>query len=135
MNGFACLRQGLLGFAALLAACAPRAAAPPEPPRPTRGYILISVDTLRADALGVYGAARPTTPFLDRLAERATIFENAFVQVPATLPSHMSIFTGLYPGEHDVVPPKTVLAASIPTLPELFRAAGFRTFGHSEGDG
>ncbi len=102
--------------------------------RATRGFVLISVDTLRADALGAYGSKRATTPFLDKLAaERATLFENAFTAIPSTLPSHMSMFTGLYPSEHGVTPPSGVLATSIPTLPMLMKQAGFHTFGHSEG--
>ena len=100
---------------------------------PVRGVILISIDALRADHLGPYGYARPTTPFLDRLAGRATVFENAFAQVPATLPSHMSMFTGLYPSEHQVHPPSSVLSDRIRTLPEVLRKAGLRTFGHTEG--
>jgi len=95
--------------------------------------ILISIDALRADHLGPYGYDRPTTPFLDRLAARATVFENAFAQVPSTLPSHMSMFTGLYPSEHEVHPPSSVLSDQIRTLPEVLRKAGFRTFGHTEG--
>jgi len=95
--------------------------------------ILISIDALRADHLGPYGYDRPTTPFLDRLAARATVFENAFAQVPSTLPSHMSMFTGLYPSEHEVHPPSNVLSDRIRTLPEVLRKAGFRTFGHTEG--
>jgi len=125
---------GALALALLAAACAgERPAAPAPILRPTRGYILLSIDTLRADALGVYGSRRPTSPFLDRLAGRAVVFENAFAQIPSTLPSHMSMFTGLYPTEHGVGPGATLLAAEHRTLPELFRAAGFRTFGHSEG--
>ncbi|MBZ0089442.1 MAG: sulfatase, partial [Thermoanaerobaculia bacterium] len=88
---------------------------------------------LRADSLGPYGSGRATTPFLDRLAARATLFENAFAQVPSTLPSHMSMFTGLYPSEHQVDPPSSVLSDQIRTLPEVLRKAGFRTFGHTEG--
>lgn len=102
-------------------------------PAPTRGYILISIDTLRADRVGAYGYARDTTPFLDRLAARGTLFERAIAQFPSTLPSHLSILTGLYPREHGVVPPVHVLAPEIPTVPELFRAAGFRTAGFTEG--
>jgi hypothetical protein len=127
------LVAALAAFA--LAACqrtAPPAEARRELP-PPRGVVLISIDALRADALGLYGSPRPTSPFLDRLAERALVFDNAFCQIPSTLPSHLSMFTGLYPSEHGVFPPSDVLAAEIPTLPELFRAAGFRTFGHSEG--
>ncbi|HEY0558617.1 MAG TPA: sulfatase-like hydrolase/transferase, partial [Thermoanaerobaculia bacterium] len=51
-------------------------------PRATRGYILISIDTLRADHLGCYGYPRPTSPFLDSLARRATLFEEAYSQFP-----------------------------------------------------
>ncbi len=98
-----------------------------------RGIILISIDTLRADHLGAYGYALPTSPVFDRLAERGTLFERAVVQYPSTLTSHMSIFTGLYPQEHQVLPPSTVLSESILTLPELFQASGFRTAGHTEG--
>ncbi len=102
-------------------------------PAPTRGIVLVSIDTLRADHLGAYGYARPTSPFLDRLAARGVLFERAYAQYPGTLQSHMSIFTGLYPGEHDVMPPALVLSPEIPTLPELLSRAGFRTSGHSEG--
>jgi arylsulfatase A-like enzyme len=100
--------------------------------RPTGRFILISLDTLRADHLGAYGYERPTSPFLDSLTARGTLFENAVVQLPGTLPSHMSIFTGLYPPEHGVYPEKA-LAPEIRTLPEVLRAEGFRTGGHTEG--
>jgi arylsulfatase A-like enzyme len=96
-------------------------------------FILISLDTLRADHLGAYGYSRPTSPFIDSLAARGTLFENAVVQLPGTLPSHMSIFTGLYPAEHAVYPPDAVLSRRLLTLPEVFRGNGFRTAGHAEG--
>jgi arylsulfatase A-like enzyme len=102
-------------------------------PRATRGYILISIDTLRADHLGCYGYPRPTSPFLDSLARRATRFEEAYAQYPSTLVSHMSIFTGLYPREHGVYPPNSVLSPSVETLPEVFQRHGFRTAGFTEG--
>jgi arylsulfatase A-like enzyme len=101
-------------------------------PRSHGRFILISLDTLRADHLGAYGYHRPTSPFIDFLAARSTLFENAVVQLPGTLPSHMSIFTGLYPGEHAVYP-GAALSPRIPTLPEVFRAHRFRTGGHVEG--
>ncbi|MDX1643148.1 MAG: sulfatase [Thermoanaerobaculia bacterium] len=101
--------------------------------RPTRGYVLISIDTLRADHLGVFGYERPTTPFIDSLAARGVLFENAFVQLPGTLPSHMSMLTGLYPEEHAVISPDSVLPTDILTISERFHAAGFTTAGHSEG--
>ncbi len=101
--------------------------------RATRGYILISLDTLSAGHLGAYGSRRPTSPFFDALARRGTLFENAFVQYPSTLVSHMSIFTGLYPQQHGVYPPSFRLSPAIETLPERFSRAGFRTAGHTEG--
>jgi hypothetical protein len=119
------------------AAPAPQAAAlPPQvgfEPAPTRGYILISIDALRADHLGLYGYPEPTSPFLDELARRAIVFDHAFAQIPSTLPSHMSMFTALYPAEHGVFPPSAILAPEIRTLPEVLHHAGFRTAGHTEG--
>ncbi len=97
------------------------------------GFVLISVDTLRADHLGAYGYPLDTSPFFDELSARGTLFERAVVQLPGTLPSHMSIFTGLHPFQHGVYPPDRVLADDIATLPELFRAAGYRTAAFTEG--
>ncbi len=99
---------------------------------PTRGYVFVSLDTLGARHLGSYGSERDTSPFFDRLAERGVLFENAFVQYPSTLVSHMSMFTGLYPQEHGVYPPASVLSFEIASLPERFQAAGYRTAGFTE---
>jgi len=125
----------LLLTLALSFACSPRSTehSAPHLPRPTRGYILISLDTLRADHLGCYGYPLDTSPFLDRLSRRGALFENAVVQYPSTLTSHMSIFTGLYPGQHGVFPPEGVLSEEIPTLPALFLERGFRTAAYTEG--
>ncbi len=129
-------RPGRLALLVLLlpgaAACAAGPGAPP-PPTLGRGVVLISLDTVSAQHLSLYGYGRDTTPFLRSLASRGTVFDHAFVQLPGTLPSHMSIFTGLYPEQHDVFPPDAVLAPDIRTLPEVFRAGGFRTIGHTEG--
>ena len=59
--------------------------------------ILITIDTLRADHLGCYGYSNIDTPYIDRLAEEGIDFTRAFTPVPITLPSHVSIFTSLYP--------------------------------------
>lgn len=106
---------------------------PRATPRATRGYILISIDTLRADHLGCYGYPKPTSPFLDSLAKRATLFEEAYSQYPSTLVSHMSMLTGLHPREHGVYPPNSVLSDKIEILPEVFQRAGFRTGAFTEG--
>src|SRR5262245_51042847 len=64
--------------------------------------VLVTIDTLRADRLGCYGAAArgeggSVTPNLDRLSRRGLLFTDATAQVPLTLPSHTSILTGLDP--------------------------------------
>jgi arylsulfatase A-like enzyme len=112
-------------FAVALTGCGPRLA-------PTRGVLVISLDTLRADRLGCYGHARDTSPFIDELASRGVLFEQLISQFPSTMTSHMSIFTGLYPREHAVFAPRGKLAKAIPTLPEVFQRAGFRTGGFTE---
>jgi arylsulfatase A-like enzyme len=100
---------------------------------PTRGIILISIDTLRADHLSCYGYPRQTSPFLDSLAARGVLFEHVFAQMPNTLTSHMTALTGLYPAEHDVYPPDGVLSPQIPLLAEILQQAGYRTGGVTEG--
>lgn len=57
-------------------------------------------DTLRADHLSLYGYSRPTSPNLEELAQRSTVYHRAQAAAPWTLPSHASMFTGLYPSEH-----------------------------------
>jgi len=93
------------------------------------------MDTVRADHLSVYGYPRPTTPALEALAETATLYTRAQAVAPWTLPSHASMFTGLYPFEHgahtrgtpDEVEPAGALAESHATLAEELRDRGFRT--------
>ncbi len=67
-----------------------------------RNLLLVTLDTLRADHLGAYGYPRATSPRLDAFAARAHLFEDVTCSVPTTLPSHVSIFTGLRPGDHGV---------------------------------
>ena len=74
-----------------------------ENAKPPKGIILISLDTLRADHLGTYGYHRNTSPYIDAFAKESVVFENAVVQSPWTLPSHMSIMTSLYPSSHGVL--------------------------------
>jgi arylsulfatase A-like enzyme len=98
----------------------------PAPP----DIIVISLDTLRRDEVGIVsGEPGSRTPTLDALAAESLVFTDAWAQVPFTLPSHMSIFTGLYPDVHGVERKAARLADGIPTLPELLRAAGYHTVG------
>ncbi len=65
--------------------------------------ILISIDTLRADRLSIYGHQRPTSPHIDAWARRsAVVFERAVAPSPWTLPSHVSTFSGLDAHRHGV---------------------------------
>ncbi len=68
---------------------------------PTPNVLLVSIDTLRADHLGAYGA-RIETPHIDRLAAKGVVFEKALTPVPITLPAHASLLTGFYPIAHGV---------------------------------
>lgn len=65
-------------------------------------FVLISVDTLRADRLPVYGYTRGRTPHLNAFAREAIVFDHAYAHAPQTLPSHAAILTGLLPFEHGV---------------------------------
>ena len=65
--------------------------------------LLITIDTLRADRLGCYGAERPTSPNLDRLAREGLVFDRAYSQAPWTLPAMASVMTSLHPTRHGAV--------------------------------
>ena len=71
-------------------------AAPRLPSGSLRGHnlLLVTIDTLRADAVGAYGGRRVPTPTLDRLSREGMRFDAAFAHAPMTLPSHASILTG-----------------------------------------
>ena len=72
-----------------------------SPPNPDRNILLVTIDTLRADALGSYGG-RAATPNLDRLAADGARFTFAHAHAVVTLPSHASILSGRYPYEHGI---------------------------------
>jgi choline-sulfatase len=110
----------------LLAAGVTAAACRMAPARP-HGIVLITLDTTRADYLGVYGSAHAATPNLNRLSARAVVFEQAITVAPLTLPAHSSLFTGLLPPRHGVRDNAGALAPHHDTLPELMRRRGFQT--------
>ena len=96
--------------------------------------LLITLDTMRADRIGVYGrplgGSPPATPALDRLAGEGALFLQASSVTPLTLPAHSTILTGLLPGAHGVRDNGGFrLAEERKTLAEAFAAAGFRTGG------
>ncbi len=98
-------------------------------PTGDRNVILISIDTLRADRLGAYGANPSKTPNIDLLAADGMVFENAYSPAPWTLPGVASFLTGMNPvaSGADCRPPSCSLSNSVVTLAEHFRDAGYRT--------
>lgn len=96
--------------------------------------IILSLDTLRADRLGLYGYKRGTSPSLDKLAEKSAVFENATSSTSWTLPAHVSLFTGLYPSSHKVTQKKgNIVSDKTKMLAEILKANKYRTFGFANG--
>ena len=112
----------LAAFAALLVACT--GGAPPE----GHHAVLITLDTVRADALSCYGGPPELTPHLDELAGGGVLYERAYAVAPLTLPSHASMLTGLYPPRHTLrVNSDSSLPTTATTLAELAREADLET--------
>ncbi len=93
--------------------------------------LLYVVDALRADHLGCYGYHRPTSPHLDRLAEEAVLFENAFANATWTRASAGVILTSTYPSVHGALNSSSAFAPRTPTLAETLQSQGLHTFGVS----
>jgi arylsulfatase len=102
----------------LLTGCNPRRADAPAPPTPD--FVLVVVDTLRADHLGLYGHDRPTSPELDAWAAGGTVFERAYAGSSWTVPSMAMLFTGLVRSTN-----QARLDPAQPTLTDLLSEAGF----------
>lgn len=121
-----CGAGGRRWLAGLLCVLGMAACSPPPSSRPN--VLLISLDTTRADHLGVYGRAAARTPYLDALAAEGFLFRRHMTPVPITLPAHASLMTGHYPPTHTVrdngtfiVPPEAV------TLAEVLSGEGYAT--------
>ena len=104
--------------------------------------LLLLVDTLRADQLGVYGARPSPSPALDAFAARGLVFDVAVGQASWTMPAVASIFTGLHPRSHGAVGPDndagtgtagsgSLLPEAVVTMAEAAERAGVTTFGVS----
>jgi arylsulfatase A-like enzyme len=113
----------LLGLAAL-GACGKA-----PPPKKVENVILVSIDTLRRDHVGLYGAERDVTPVLDALGARGVVFDQAIAQAPWTIPSHATMLASQVPSKLGIGPfanPGKLPDAAL-TLAEVFRAHGFAT--------
>ncbi|HVR30038.1 MAG TPA: sulfatase [Thermoanaerobaculia bacterium] len=132
-------RACAIALAGWLAACAPRGGEPSSPPVAGRletppSIVLITIDTLRADHLRSYGYHRETSPHLDALAAEGVLFEQAFAPIATTLPSHVSLFSGVYPHQHGITenrfrrnPFGEGGASGLRSAVELLRDDGYRT--------
>ncbi|MEK6935026.1 MAG: sulfatase [Nanoarchaeota archaeon] len=98
--------------------------------------IIITMDALRADHLGVYGYPYNTSPNIDNFAKDATIFKNAYSQAPWTIPSIATIFTSLYPSVHGITLLREnnlnyfylgVISEKIKLIYEVLRSHGYKT--------
>lgn len=124
-------RAAALGLL-LLATSACRA---PAPPPPVPDVVVVVIDTLRADHLGLHGYARATSPAIDLWARRGVVFERALSPAPWTLPAMASLLTGRWPSAHGAGSrdreadwaQARLLGPELPTLAAELGRAGFRT--------
>jgi arylsulfatase A-like enzyme len=111
----------------LLTSCAPQVDRPlPAGDTQRPDIVLLSIDTLRADHLGLYGHDRDTSPFLDEMASRGTVFDQAWSPAPWTLPAHATMLSAHMPNEHGAIDQEHSISPDVPMLPEALIAAGYR---------
>jgi choline-sulfatase len=121
-SSFAVWRRASAPFALLLVCIAGAAAEGNQTP-----VILISIDTLRADHLSVYGYQGIRTPTLDAFAQHGTVFTAINSQIPLTLPSHTCLFSSTYPFENGVEENAEIAPSSLITLASVLHVHGYRT--------
>lgn len=118
----------LLLLACILAAsCSRSEPVRPAAPPAAQNFLLITVDTMRADRVGAYGDRTARTPVMDALAARGARFEYAFAVAPITLPSHASMLTGRYPAGHGARHNGIRVDLAVPTIPDTLARNGFAT--------
>ena len=90
-------------------------------------FLLVTIDTLRADFVSAYGAPFESTPHIDRLAREGVILTDHHAVISLTAPSHLSMFTGLLPTEHGLRRNGPRFPDELTYLPEVLARAGYRT--------
>lgn len=121
----------ILGIAVIVACLtiARRSIPGAAPPSPAPNLVLISIDTLRSDRLSAYGYHRDTSPFLESAAEEGVLFQTAVSVSSWTLPTHATIFSGVYPRTHGADVFDRRISERQPLLAEILQKNGYRTFG------
>jgi arylsulfatase A-like enzyme len=89
--------------------------------------VLVVMDTVGAKRCSLYGHHRPTTPGLERLAADGVLYRYCFAPAAWTVPSHVSLFSGLYPGQHGCNTQNFDYPGNFYVLPEILQQAGYRT--------
>jgi len=127
------MRARLITIVAALAFAASATAPGAKPARsgPRPNVLLIVMDTVRADHLSCYGYEKHTAPSLERIAAEGVLFEQAISPGSWTLPSHATLFTGLYPRDHHTTAANWNLDDSFTTLAEVLTEEGYATAGFS----
>jgi arylsulfatase A-like enzyme len=90
-------------------------------------FVLINIDSLRADHMGVYQYKKNTTPFLDRLFEKGIVFNHAITPGYLTFQTDAAVFSGLYPSQNNVRTWTTPINAKLHLLPEILSTYGYKT--------
>ncbi len=94
-----------------------------------KNILLVLLDGCRAQSLGCYGyTARDTSPAIDRLAERGLVAERVYATSNCTMPSVISMMTGVYPALHRATATWGYYDGKYPFLPEILRSSGYQTF-------
>jgi len=118
----------VLAAIALLFSCGRSSQTPASAPiASVQNVVLITIDTLRADHVGVYGDRSARTPTLDGLAHSGVRFDRAYAVAPITLVSHASLMTGRYPPGHKARHNGMRMDLGVPTIAETFAHAGLTT--------
>ena len=89
--------------------------------------VFVLVDDMRYDAMSCAGHPFLRTPAIDSLAATGVRFDNAFVTTSLCSPSRATFLTGLYAHQHGILDSTTKMDPSIPTFPQLLKAAGYKT--------
>ncbi len=120
-------------FAVAPAPFAPLARPSASGPGPSRIVILFNVDTLRADRLGTYGYALPTSPNLDRILAGGLVADHAITSAGWTLPAHASLFSSQTVARHGVRTARQMIPAGVPLLAEVLSRNGVRCLAIASG--
>ena len=120
-------RAGTLAFGLLFSCTGPPPGPPPSPAPSRLNVLLITIDTLRADHLGLYGYRRKTSPAIDELGRDSLVFDRAYTYWPKTRGSMVIIHTGRMPSENGYSRSHPVLFPFNKTIAGILEAAGYET--------